>query len=67
MGAEDVWAGEQGKREWLNTSNLLARMVETARKAENYGGVALYNYDSLFLKPSAQTQKEVAGLEALFS
>lgn len=67
LGAEDVWAGEQGKREWINTSNLLARMVETARKAENYGGVALYNYDSLFLKPSAQTQKEVAGLETLFS
>ena len=53
--------------EWINTSNLLARMVETARKAENYGGVALYNYDSLFLKPSAQIKKEVAGLEALFS
>ncbi|MBP0962727.1 MAG: family 10 glycosylhydrolase, partial [Oscillospiraceae bacterium] len=35
--------GEAG--EWSGTNNILARMVETARKADSYGGTAMYRYD----------------------
>lgn len=38
--------GEGG--EWSGTSDLLARMVKTARTAESYGGIAMYRYDSLY-------------------
>ncbi len=38
--------GESG--EWSGTSDILARMVKTARKADNYGGIAMYRYDSLY-------------------
>lgn len=67
LGAADTWAGDKGKNEWLKTSDLLARMVKTAREATSYGGVAVYSYDSLYLSPSAQVQQERAKLEDLFS
>ena len=38
--------GESG--EWSGTTDILARMVKTARKADNYGGIAVYRYDSLY-------------------
>jgi len=38
--------GESG--EWSGTSDILARMVKTARKADSYGGIAMYRYDSLY-------------------
>ena len=38
--------GESG--EWNGSSDILARMVKTARKADNYGGTAMYRYDSLY-------------------
>ncbi len=38
--------GESG--EWNGSSDLLASMVKTARKASSYGGVAMYRYDSLY-------------------
>lgn len=38
--------GEAG--EWSGTTDILARMVKTARKADHYGGVAVYRYDSLY-------------------
>lgn len=67
LGAADQWAGDKGKNEWLNTTDLLARMVKTAREASNYGGVAIYSYDSLFLSPSSQVKTETANLGSLFS
>lgn len=47
VGAADSWAGN-GKNEWVNHDNLLRKMVDDARKAEDYQGFALYRYDSLF-------------------
>ena len=38
--------GEAG--EWNGSSDILARMVKTARKASSYGGTAMYRYDSLY-------------------
>lgn len=67
LGAADEWAGEQGKNEWLNTTDLLARMAKEARDTSHYGGLAVYSYDSLFLNPSNQVKKETANLSDLFA
>lgn len=58
-GAEDSYAGEKGKSEWINNSDILARQMSFASEAKNYGGVALFRYDSLF-KPSASVSKQVS-------
>ncbi len=64
LGTVDEWAGD-GKNEWLNTTDILARMVETAREASHYGGFALYSYDSLFVNQSQQIQAEKESLRAI--
>lgn len=47
-GAEDVYAGTSGKLEWTQNSDILSREVTAARNAVNYGGFAIYRYDSLY-------------------
>lgn len=65
IGAEDGYAGS-GKREWLNSSDIIARQMKLAESLENYGGVALYRYDSVFnpaSEVSAQVSKEIKNIE----
>lgn len=57
VGLEDTWAGE-GKNEWKQNSDLLSRMVVTAREEESYEGFVLFRYDSVFL-PSASVQSQM--------
>lgn len=64
LGTEDQWAGA-GSREWLNTEDILARMVETARKASHYGGFAIYSYDSLFSTDTPQVRIERENLKKI--
>ena len=47
-GAEDAYAGDNGKREWINNNDILARQIVAARNEEKYSGFALYRYDSLY-------------------
>ena len=47
-GAEDTYAGSTGKTEWTQHSDILSREVTAARSAKNYGGFAVYRYDSLY-------------------
>ena len=47
-GAEDTYAGENGKKEWINNNDILARQVVAAREAKYYSGFALYRYDSVY-------------------
>ncbi len=64
IGAEDNWAGS-GKREWLQSSDILSRQISTAEKLSSYGGVAIYRYDSLFNPESgvaAQVNKELENI-----
>jgi len=64
-GAVDDWAGS-GKREWLNNTDIISRMVAEARDRSSYGGFALYRYDSVFNPESAvrgHIKKEMANLE----
>lgn len=62
VGTVDTWAGE-GKNEWIGTTDILARMVKTACKAEYYGGVVIYSYESLFGAVSDQMKVERSNLK----
>ncbi len=65
IGAEDGYAGS-GKREWMNNSDIIARQMKLAESMENYGGVALYRYDSVFNPTAgvaAQVSKEIKNIE----
>lgn len=68
IGTVDTWAGE-GKNEWMNTTNLLASMVETARNQSNYGGTVVYAYESLFGSNanSSQVKSELNSLKKTFA
>lgn len=59
IGLEDKYAGDGGVWEWANNSDMLARMVETARDAENYQGFSLFRYDSVF-HPQSNVKSRVA-------
>ncbi len=48
VGAADTWAGTAGRDEWRQNTDLLGRMVQSARAEDGYGGFVLYRYDSLF-------------------
>ena len=58
-GTEDTYAGEGGKNEWINNSDVLARQIRFAAEAGNYGGVAVFRYDSLF-EPGASVSEQVS-------
>lgn len=68
IGLNDQWAGA-GEKEWAENSDMLARMVQSARGAEHYGGVAFFRYQSLYEPDSsvdAQVQTELSHLEKVF-
>ncbi len=48
IGAEDTYAGDSGKREWIENNDILARQITAARNESRYSGFALYRYDSLY-------------------
>ena len=47
VGLEDAYAGN-GRWEWANGGDILARMVETACTAKQYQGFALFRYKLVF-------------------
>lgn len=66
-GAEDVWAGD-GKYEWVNNSDILARQLLAAKETRCYGGFALYSYRSIFspeTSVSAAVEKEISALKEM--
>lgn len=48
IGNEDSYAGESGKKEWINGNDIIARQITAARQENRYSGFALYRYDSLY-------------------
>lgn len=65
IGAPDSYAGSAGKNEWVSNSDIIARQMALAKSLSNYGGVALYRYDSLFNPTSdvaAQVSKEISNI-----
>ena len=66
IGATDNYAGTSGKNEWLNNDDIISRQMKQAKALTNYGGVALYRYDSVFNPGSdvaAQVSKEINNIE----
>ena len=47
IGVEDRWAGD-GKNEWIESRNLIKRMIEDGRKQSNYKGFTLFRYEHIF-------------------
>lgn len=58
IGAADSYAGKSGKNEWLNNNDIISRQMALAKTLGNYGGVALYRYDSIF-NPTSDVAKQV--------
>lgn len=56
-GAADNYAGT-GKSEWIDNNDILSRQVTAARNMENFGGFAVYRYDSLY-NPSSSVSDAV--------
>lgn len=65
IGTEDTYAGASGKTEWQNNSDMLCRMVSTARTAGKYAGFSLYSYASLWNPASAVSSRVTAEQSAL--
>ncbi|MDR0987482.1 MAG: family 10 glycosylhydrolase [Ruminococcus sp.] len=57
IGLYDTYASP-GVNEWIESSDMLARQVEAAKLLVNYGGVAMFRYDSLF-NPAADVAEQV--------
>ncbi len=57
IGEEDKWAGK-GSREWQQSSDILSRQMAAAEELSNYGGTAIYRYQSLF-EPETDVAKQV--------
>ncbi|MDR0944098.1 MAG: family 10 glycosylhydrolase [Ruminococcus sp.] len=47
IGLAESFTGS-GKWEWANSTDIIARQMAASKKLSNYGGVALFRYDSLF-------------------
>lgn len=65
IGAADNYAGAGGKNEWLDNSDIMARQMSAAQRLPNYGGVALYRYESIFAPSSdvaAHVNKELKNI-----
>lgn len=58
IGQSDNYAGKNGKNEWINNSDMLARQISAAEKLANYGGTAIFRYGSLF-EPDKSAAKQV--------
>lgn len=57
-GAEDTYAGADGKQEWITYNDILSRQVIAARNENRYSGFALYRYDS-FYNPASGVKNAV--------
>lgn len=70
LGFDDRWAGEAGRREWLEGVSLLADMVTVSRGCKSYGGFSLYNFQTAFLPQAAfkaRVDEEMSALRRILS
>ncbi len=69
IGAEDQWAGE-GRMEWVNSSDILARQYTSAMERASFGGAVLYSYRNVFSPQESVKEKaedEISALKELFT
>ena len=65
IGRVDTYAGSNGQNEWIEENDILKRQVEVLSKTQNYGGIIIYRYSSLFSDDSDKIKKEVEALMPL--
>lgn len=69
IGLEDSKYAGDGKLEWVNDKEILARQYLASRELESYSGFCIYSYNSIF-KPSsavkAQVEEEKEALKNAF-
>lgn len=58
IGTVDNYGGANGKNEWVNNSDMMSRQIKAAKMLENYGGVAIFRYGSIF-EPDSSVAKQV--------
>lgn len=59
IGVTDNYAGAKGKNEWTENNDIISRQMKLAETLGNYGGVALYRYESVFA-PASDVSKAVS-------
>ena len=59
IGVTDNHAGAKGKNEWTENNDIISRQMKLAETLGNYGGVALYRYESVFA-PASDVSKAVS-------
>jgi uncharacterized lipoprotein YddW (UPF0748 family) len=67
IGLTDTWAGS-GKSEWTQNFDIIARQMALAKTLPNYGGIALYRYESIFNPDRAVAEavyKEIENIKKL--
>lgn len=67
IGSEDSYGGTDGRYEWINDKNILARQFAESSEAVSYSGICLYSYNSLFAPNAdvkAQINEELAALKS---
>ncbi|WP_058484835.1 glycoside hydrolase family 10 protein [Defluviitalea phaphyphila] len=57
IGREDIYAGK-GKYEWIETDNILEKMINDGRINDNYGGFVLFRYDFLW-NPEKHLEEQI--------
>lgn len=65
-GAVDAYAGDSGKNEWVNNSDILSRQITAARNEPKYSGFAMYRYDSLY-NPASEVKGSIKNERANLS
>ncbi len=65
-GLEDKWAGE-GKTEWIDNTDILARQLRYLRNRDNCDGVMMFSYSSLWGDNVTDNAKaELEGIKKVF-
>ena len=64
-GTVDQYAGEAGKNEWLNSTDIIARQIDMARGVDSCDGIILFRYEQIFGSPNASMEKEKKNFIAL--
>ncbi len=68
IGKIDNYAGE-GKNEWVNSTNILAKQILYSRTLSNYEGIALFRYEYIFNENKYKNNSilEIANMLNLFT
>lgn len=62
VGVTDTYAGS-AKNEWINNNDIIGRQINSCNSLDNYGGIAVFRYGSIFTPASSVSAHVNAELE----